>query len=179
MFTVKMTKYLVVFLILPLGIFIMQGCNDHEHPAEHPSGSEVTVTKDQLADAIEIYIADQSSATGGKFVVLDDKTGETLRLSLDRVHRERLSTVGENTYFACADFVTDEGKVYDLDVFMTGPDKDNLAFSEFSLHKEAGKERYTWYQEDGVWKRKIPDEEGAEHPNKEHPDKEHPTKEHP
>ena len=73
-----------------------------------------------------------------------------------------------------------KGKVYDLDVFMKGPDKDHLVFSKFMVHKEAGKERYTWYEQDGVWKTKSveapiekPAKKTEEKPSKEHP-KEHP-----
>jgi len=73
---------------------------------------------------------------------------------IDKVHRARLSKVADDKYFACADFTTKDGKVYDLDVFMVGPDKDSLEFSEFSVHKEDGVERYTWYEEDGLWKKK-------------------------
>lgn len=117
-------------------------------------------------------------------MALDEKTGEMLKLKLDRVHRERLSRVGENTYFACADFITPDGKVYDLDVFMEGTDKDNMKFSKFTIHKEAGKERYTWYEEGGLWKQKLVAEAAEEHPKekeKEHPEEKEkePPKEHP
>ena len=162
------------------------GCEKHEHPAEHPEGAAeaAALTKDQLADAVEAYVAKVAKLHGGYFLAMDEKTGKELKLKLDKVHRKRLSKVGKDLYFACADFVTDEGKVYDLDVFMKGSDKDNLTFSEFSIHKEAGKERYTWYEQGGVWKKKSIGLPTEEHP-KEHPKedpKEHPkedTKEHP
>lgn len=163
-----------VLILLLMGSI---SCQNHEHPAEHPSDSrkDTGVTKDQLADAIEAYVEKKAVAHGGYFVVKDDKTGKELKLSLEKVHRKRLSKVGKDTYFACADFGIPEGKIYDLDVFMKGLDKDHLTFSEFMVHKEAGKERYTWYEQGGIWKRK-PVGAGVEHP-KEHP-KEHPT-EHP
>ncbi|KKK65894.1 hypothetical protein LCGC14_2969540, partial [marine sediment metagenome] len=107
----------------------------------------------------------------GYFVAFDEKVGKELKLTLDKVHRKRLSKVGEDLYFACADFKTPGGRIYDLDVFMKGADKDNLTFSKFSIHKEAGKERYTWYEKDGIWKKK-PVKHGREHPKKgrrEHP----------
>ena len=66
--------------------------------------------------------------------------------------------------------------MYDLDVFMTGPDKDHLTFSKFMVHKEAGKERYTWYEQGGVWKTKTVGAPIEEHPE-EHPRK--PSVEHP
>lgn len=130
-----------------------QGCGKKEHP-EHPDGASAELTKDQLADAVEKYVAEKSAENAGVFVIVDPKTNATLELVLDKVHRQRLSKVGEGKYFACADFTTNDGKVYDLDVFMEGDDKDSLVFSEFSVHKEDGVERYTWFEEDGVWKKK-------------------------
>lgn len=141
----------VVILLITLLIGVA-GCRKHEHP-EHPENGAV-VTKDQLADAVKEYVDEEAAANEGIFVVTDESTGETLELVFDKVHRERLSKVGENKYFACADFTTKDGKVYDLDVFMEGADKDSLEFSEFSVHKEDGVERYTWYEEEGVWKKK-------------------------
>ena len=169
-----------IVMFLCLGAGLLMGCDkNHEHPGEHPGGKKnaPSATKDQLADAIEAYVSEQAAKSNGYFIAKDDKTGEQLKLKLDKVHRKRLANVGKDTYFACADFTTDAGKVYDLDVFMTGTTKDNLKFSEFSVHKVAGKERYTWHEKDGVWT-KVPVEEkpGTEHP-KEHPE-EHP-KEHP
>lgn len=149
-----------------------------EHPTEHPKGGG-NIDKDELADAIAEYVQEKTEEQGGYFVVTDDKTGEELKLTLDKVHRKRLSKVGEDEYFACADFMSDKGKMYDLDVFMTGTAKDNLGFSKFSVHKVEGKARYTWYQKDGVWKKKYAGDEGSEHPEGEHPKSEHPKSEHP
>ena len=168
----------VALMAVSLAVVLIMGCKEHpaEHPAEHPkeSGGKVTVTKDELADAIEVYVKEASTAEG-YFVVNDEEAGKELKLTLDKVHRKRLSRVGEGLYFACADFKNIDGTIYDLDVFMKGTAKDNLSFSKFSVHKEAGKERYTWYEEGGVWKRK-PEGSGTkdvEHPA-EHPEGEKP-----
>ena len=159
------------------------GCNhkgkEHpvEHPAEHPKGRspKSSLTKEQLADAIEAYVANESAKTKGLYTIKDDKTGDQLRMMLHKVHRERLSRVGKNTYFACADFKADNGKMYDIDFFMTGTTKENLNFSKFSIHKVNGKERYTWRKKGDLWKKSSG--QGGEHPKGEHP-KEHPG-EHP
>ena len=176
LFPILTTGSIVLFFLL------IVGCKDQEHPTEHPaehpkeSAQMATITKDELGDAIEAYIQKESASHGGYFVAYDEKAGKELRLTLDKVHRERLSKVGKDLYFACADFKTPEGRIYDLDVFMTGTDKDNLVFSKFSIHKEAGKERYTWYQQSGIWMKRIVGEP-VESPPRE-PLKEHPT-EHP
>ena len=174
MITEKMSKWLVFFSITIISFYLLNtyGCKKQEHP-ESP---EAKVSMEELADAMEGYIEGQAAEHGGTFVTMDDMTGETLSLTLDKVHRERVAMVGEDTYFACADFTDADDKVYDLDVFMIGPDKDSLVFSEISVHKEDGVERYTWYEEGGVWKKMIAGEKVAkldeEHPrNNEHPKK--------
>lgn len=155
-----------------------------EHP-EHPSAAKRgTVTKEELAVVITDYVDKDAQLKGGYFLVYDTVAGKALALSLLKVHKERLSKVGKETYFACADFETPEGKVYDLDVFMKGPNKDKLAVTQITVHKEDGEARYTWYKDGKIWKmRPKPGAEGSggksEHPDKEHPDKEHPHKEHP
>jgi hypothetical protein len=153
MFRNGLKTVMAVVLVTLIGIMVVGGCKKKEHP-EHPDTGAAEPTKDQLGDAVEKYVAGKAAETDGVFVVVDPKTGDTLELVLDKVHRARLSKVAEDKYFACADFTTKDGKVYDLDVFMEGEDADSLEFSEFSVHKEAGKERYTWYEEGGVWKKK-------------------------
>jgi hypothetical protein len=183
MLTGKVFQIVLVWAMILAAVSI-GGCkkNEHptehptEHPAEHPSehptgGAKSSPSKEELADAVEAYVNKTAAAEGGYFVAFDEKAGQQLKLTLDKVHRERLSKVGEDLYFACADFKTPEGKVYDLDVFMKGPDKDSLTFSKFTIHKEAGKERYTWYEQGGIWKTKpiggvvgVPKEHPKEHP---------------
>jgi hypothetical protein len=151
-----------------------------EHPAEHPGGKKKSaLTKEELAQVIEAYVKKDAALKGGFFLVYDSAAKKPLVLTLEKVHKERLSKVGDEVYFACADFKTPEGKIYDLDIFMKGPDKDNLKITEVSVHKEAGKERHTWFEEGGIWKKKPVGgaREAAESPvsaKKEHP-AEHPN----
>ena len=126
-----------------------------EHPSEHPTEHPTTVkspklTISQLAKSIEKYIQQDVELKGG-FFVFDTKNDEVLNLTLSKIHRERLSNVGNDTYFACADFQASNGKVYDLDIFMNGKSTDDLAVTEISVHKEEGVERYGWKEKRGVW----------------------------
>jgi hypothetical protein len=126
-----------------------------EHP-EHPEGhAEVTI--ERLAGAIEAWVAWDSKLHGGNFLVWDPEQKKTLELSLDKVHRERLSALGDGVYFACADFKAKDGAVYDLDVFMSGGSSpfENLWPTEVLVHKKDGAARYTWHEENGNWKRKA------------------------
>jgi len=155
--TLKITL-LSMFLVASLNGLNQEHPQEHpaehpqEHPAEHPSEA-ITIDKDNLAVAIEQFVEQDAALKGGYFLVVDDKTGEVLKLKLDLVHKERLASLGDNTYFACADFKTPKGKTYDLDIFMKGKDLDDLKVTEIMIHKEKGKERYTWEESEGVWKR--------------------------
>jgi hypothetical protein len=124
-----------------------------EHPAEHPEEkAETEVTVDQLADAIVAYVEQDAKLKGGFFLVYDIEAKRPLVLTLDKVHKDKLATLGDGLYFACADFKTPEGKVYDLDVFMM-EGAEGLQPTEVTVHKEEGKPRYGWVEKDGIWKR--------------------------
>jgi len=151
-----------VSLLLTLGartpvVFGQEHPKEAEHPEkkEHPeAGKKIAVTVADLAEAITAFVQKDTALKGGYFLVYDAEDKAPLLLTLDRVHTDRLSAVGAEKYFACADFKTPDGKLYDLDLFLAGADKGSLKVTEIAVHKEAGKERYTWYEEGGVWKKK-------------------------
>ena len=103
-----------------------------------------------MAKAIEGFV-EADIILRGAILVIDPKTDTVLKLKLDKVHKERLSHIGEDIYFACADFNAENGKVYDLDIFLHGTNTDNLTVTEISVHKEDGTARYGWIEEDGIW----------------------------
>lgn len=137
--------------------------------AEHPGGAECTVA--DVAQPVESYVK-QESKDGG-FKIKDPQNGKQLSLTLDRVHRERLSQVGPDMFFACADFKAADGTLYDLDFFVQGKSKDNLRVlpDKTSVHKENGKERYTWALDakKGIWEQKPVGTKAKEHLAPEHP----------
>jgi hypothetical protein len=149
------TRPLLVAALVALVLPGLGTARAQEHP-EHPKSEEAAVpalTKDQLADAITAYVKKQSR--DGWYALTDPQDGKPLRLKLDSVHRERLSQVSPHTYFACADFVADDGVKYDLDFFMKGEDAAKLTFSEVAIHKRNGVERYRWREENGMWKKEA------------------------
>ena len=137
-----------------------------EHPtttkkAEHPTTSispqivqGEKITLKNLARAIKGFV-EADIVLRGAFLVIDPKTDTVLKLKLEKVHKERLSHIGEDIYFACADFNADNGKVYDLDIFLHGTNTDNLTVSEISIHKEDDIARYGWQEENGIWSKKY------------------------
>ncbi len=117
------------------------------------------LTKEDLAEAIGSYIKSETALRGGYFTFYDKVTEEPLALTLVKIHKDRLSTVGKNTHFFCVDLKATNGNVYDLDFFMKGTDKDHLTATEVTLHKINGSPLYTWYHDkkEGVWKKKWKD----------------------
>ena len=154
---------LAMSLVLTYGIAFAQE-HPSEHPSEHPKehshehpGAVQTneVTKEDIAEAVTSYVEEDSDVKGGFFMVYDDVAQAPLVLTMKKVHRDRLSRVGADLYFVCADFATPEGKLYDLDIFMEGPDRDHLEVTEITVHKEQGNPRYTWFEKNGIWMKKA------------------------
>jgi len=141
-------------LFVMLGIFCFTvGSINAEHPGAQPTKKVAgIISMEELVEAIEVYVNQDMELRGGYFMVYDQKVKKPLALKLDRVHKE-IGTIGNNIYFACAYFKTTEGKLYDLDFFMKGTEKNNLRMTEITVHKEAGKPRYNWYEEKGIWKK--------------------------
>jgi len=75
-----------------------------------------------------------------------------LMLQLDKVHKERLASLGGGVYFACTDMKSSDGAVYDLDFFMRRTEG-GIETTEVAVHKKAGKARYGWKEENGIWKK--------------------------
>ncbi len=130
-----------------------------EHP-EHPTGARPAqkpgakpISLDDVAKAIGTYVQEDSKLKGGYFLLYDDKTKQPLALTLDKVHRDRLAQTAPGTYFACSDFKTPEGKLYDIDFWVKEGPGGELNITQIMIHKEAGKPRYNWVEEGGIWKR--------------------------
>ena len=136
--------------MIPAGI----SADEHpEHPKEHPKSKASGITKDAIAKAIKDYVQKDTGLKGGYFLVYDPVAKIPLALTLDHVHDDKLCQVSEHVCFACADFKTPEGKVYDLDFFVKHAGS-GLEVTEISVHKEDGKPRYNWVEKDGVWSKK-------------------------
>ncbi len=131
-----------------------------EHPDEGSQESSLTI--EEFADAAKAHIEEEAKENGGYFHVMDEKQGEKLKLELTKVHRKRLSHLGNNKYFVCADFKSQDGTVYDVDIFMKGTNKSNLEeVRDPKVHKVGGEPRFTYHKVDGVWEQKPVDNQSA------------------
>jgi len=140
------------FLVLGTSAFAQE---HPEHPKENKKQAKQTeatekMTLDELADAITRYIDQDSKLKGGSFLIYDAEEKKPLMLKLERVHKERLSTLGGGLYFACTDMKHGDGTVYDLDFFMKRTPR-GVETTEVAIHKKAGKPRYAWREQDGIW----------------------------
>ena len=157
--TIQRVAVLSLFGVLAVAPALTKAQEHPEHPAEHPEHSEESADKapltiDQLADAITAYVDLDAKAKGGYFLVYDTVAQKPLVLTLDHVHTERLSSLGQGVYFACADFKSTDGKVYDVDVFMQEAEH-GLETTEVHVHKVDGEPRYTWKETGGIWSREA------------------------
>ncbi len=124
---------------------------EKKQPAEHAESGE-KMTLDELAVAITQYIEQDSKLKGGYFLVYDAEEKKPLVLQLEKVHKDRLSALGGGLYFACTDMKSSDGTVYDLDFFMKRTGR-AIETTEVAIHKKAGKPRYGWKEENGIWKK--------------------------
>ncbi|MCI0611976.1 hypothetical protein L0244_03210, partial [bacterium] len=128
--------------------------------------------------AIRASIDEQSQADG-MFHVQDQVLNKTWNLKLDKVHKDKLTAMSDDTYFACVDFNADDGTKVDADFYLKNQDG-KLVVTDTSVHKINGEARYMYEQKDGYWVR-VDKKQAAEHPkgeSKEHPKKaEHPAQE--
>ena len=138
-------------LVVAASLLAATGVWAQEHP-EHPSDTKKTVDIDALEKAIKADIEAQQKKNGGTFKLDDPELKKTWELTLDHVHRERLSRLDATTYFACVDFNAKDGTKLDVDFFMK--DKDGkLERTDTTIHKVNGVPRYNWQEKDGYWKR--------------------------
>ncbi len=140
-------------VLLVMALFPVSATLAQEHP-EHPKNAEKAkeFSATDLENAIKADIAEKSKDTNGVFKLKDPELKKTWDLTLDRVHKDRLSKLSADTYFACVDMKDREGKTVDVDFFLKSKDG-KLEMTDTTVHKVEGKPRYNWKEEDGFWKR--------------------------
>src|SRR5881392_1741035 len=120
----------VALFLAPAATILAQEHPEHpkkttEHPkkgAEHPKkgGAEKQVSTADISAGIKKNIdAESKKGSDSKFHV--NYQGQDLALDLVRVHDDRLSDLGDGKYFACVDMKAADGKIYDIDFFLSGP----------------------------------------------------------
>jgi hypothetical protein len=152
--SLKMKRRLSFYLVLVLtSLFPFSATLAQEHP-EHPKKADKAkeFSTTDLENAIKADIAEKSKDTNGVFKLEDRELNKTWDLTLDRVHKDRLSKLSADTYFACVDMKDPNGKTIDVDFFLKSTDG-KLEMTDTTVHKVEGKPRYNWKEEHGLWKR--------------------------
>lgn len=159
-------------LICVLSIFAVAVCFSKisfaaEHPGEHPGtpaksehpgkteeehpGKKPSLSAKEIIKGIKDHINDVTKANDGYYPLKDEKEGKDLKLSLVKVHEDRVSYIKkDDAYFACTDFKTDDGKTtYDIDFWMKKGKDEKLEVYQTKIHKKDGKPRFT-YKDDEI-----------------------------
>jgi hypothetical protein len=118
-----------------------------------PQAAMTEATMSDVSAGLQKFISGYAAKSADKKFHIPYQR-KNLALDLVKVHDDRFSSLGGDKYFACVDMKGGDGKMYDIDFFMTvGGGK--LTVTETSVHKINGKPLYNWKQEKGVWK-KVP-----------------------
>jgi hypothetical protein len=121
-----------------------------EHPGEEHSSAKSMLSAKDIIKGIKGHISEVTDNNNGYYPLYDSKEKKALRLKLIKVHEDRVSYIKkEDAYFACTDFITDDGKTkYDIDFWMK--DKGGkLEVYQKKIHKKDGKPRFT-YRDDEI-----------------------------
>jgi hypothetical protein len=124
-----------------------------DHPSAAPSpgaSSDSGLSRQALAQAVRNYVDARAAKNHGYFEVYDPVARKQLHLSLVRVMNNHLSALGNGVYFACADFRSRTGRLYDIDVFMKQTPS-GLQAQDVAVHKVNGQPRYYWIENHGRW----------------------------
>jgi hypothetical protein len=131
-----------------------QQSQSQQLPQSAKSAAQATMMQasmSNVSDGLKRFISDYSAKSADKKFHMPYQHKD-LALDLVRVHDDRFSSLGSDKYFACVDMKGADGKIYDIDFFMSvKPGK--LTVTETSVHKINGKALYNWKQEGGVWKK--------------------------
>jgi hypothetical protein len=177
----KISATAVAGAVLVGALAFTGSCGAADHPTQAPGPKPAPLTKDGLAAAITAYVQKDTQLKGGYFLFYDAADSEILALRLDQVHEDRVAHTGGEVYFACADlkrtlltpeaaarFEKQKGDevMYDLDFWLKRDEHGALRVTQIMVHEVAGKPRYEWHEEGGVWKQRQPTKaEDPEHPH--------------
>ena len=137
-------------------------------PASAVVDPPYVLTRDEIRAAIQRILDRDQKLHGGYVMLWDAKTQHVWRLKHQSVHervawmdspvaRRMLAEHGlapqtreeEIVYFACNNFVSAEGTIVDVDVWMARSG-DKLAPLQMMIHKVSGKLRYTFKNDEIV-----------------------------
>lgn len=140
-------------------VFCVLSAASAEHPGaagwdtkqkDHP-GKKAMFASGDVINGINDYIQSVSEENNGYFPLYDSEEGKSLRLTLVKVHEDKVSYLKkEDAYFACTDFLAEDGKTtYDVDFWMKKSPEGRLEIYKTKIHKKDGKPRFI-YKDDEI-----------------------------
>lgn len=165
-----MKKLFYVLVAVAAGIFLNNLAVAAEHPGEHPGtpakeehkehlskthteehpGKKEMLSANAIIKAIEDHISAVTAANNGYYPFTDAEEGKDLKLTLVKVHEDKVSYIKkEDAYFACADFTAEGGAAYDLGFWMKKNPEGKPEVYQTKIHKKDGTPRFT-YQDDEI-----------------------------
>lgn len=160
-----MKKFICLLFILVIAVCSLKVSIAAEHPGEHPGttaapkehpgqehpGKTGELSAGQIIQGIKEHINLVTKKNAGIFPLNDAVEAKDLRLKLIRIHEDRVSYIKkEGAYFACTDFITEDGRsTYDVDFWMKEDDKGKLKVYQAKIHKKNGIPRFT-YKDDEI-----------------------------
>lgn len=121
-------------IVAALAVLVLGSLASSTHAGEGTKSDIAPETREVVLDTIEDYVR-HDIAVKEAFLVVDPRTGEPLRLTLDHVH-QGVKPRGER-YLACVDFQDDAGTIHDVDV-VVDLDAERPRVIDVYLHKVDG-----------------------------------------
>lgn len=167
-----MKKLAIIFLAVAVAVILANFSLAAEHPGEHPGtpakvehkehpgthaeehpGEKAMLSAEEIIKGIKDHIKSVTTKNNGVYPFYDSVEGKDLKLKLIKVHEDKVSYIKkEDAYFACTDFITDDGKTtYDVDFWMKKGKDGKLEVYASKIHKKDGAPRFI-YQEDEIVK---------------------------
>ncbi|MBI4376410.1 MAG: hypothetical protein HY549_08170 [Elusimicrobia bacterium] len=121
-----------------------------EHPKhEHPEGSKgwKRAVKKDYTRAVKEHIKNN----GGSLKIRDEVLKKDWELSLKRIHKDKIVHLGDNHFFACADFDSTGSKdKVDLDFYALKQPSGIWVIEKVLIHKVNGQPRYTYNERNEI-----------------------------
>jgi len=107
-------------------------------------------TTEMIAETIREHIQFDQKINDGFYVLEDPRSGKTLRLTLEKIHRDRLLQTIDGLLVMGVDMLLPSGVRYDVDFFVQQQDGELMVFQAM-IHKVNDQQRYIWKLKDGYW----------------------------
>lgn len=124
--------------------------------APAPAAAPATPTPAASEKVVRDHITKVSQA--GWFGQDDPVAKKMWNLKLTKVHTDKITQIGADTSFVCADFDDKSGEKLDLDFFIKAKvGSPDLSIDKIVVHKVGGKPRFMYVKDEkGTWKQVAP-----------------------